>query len=55
MKTEDLKVISTILYTQGTQKVNLETEKELEIPDPPLDVATAAINENKQKGDNPKD
>jgi hypothetical protein len=39
------KVTSSILYTQGSQKVNEEVEKELNVPDPEPGTAQASIEE----------
>jgi len=40
------KVVSTILYTEGSVKVNREVELEKKVPDPTLEAAQAAIREN---------
>jgi hypothetical protein len=39
------KVVSTLLYTEGSQKVNAEVEKDLKVPDPDSEAASAAIRE----------
>ena len=41
------KVVSTLLYTEGSQKVNEQVEKELKVPDPDEKAAAAAIEEAK--------
>lgn len=40
------KVVSTILYTQGSEKVNHEVAAELKVPDPDVKTAQAAIQEH---------
>lgn len=42
----DVKVVSTVLYTQGSDKVNSEVEDELSVPDPQEEAAAALIKEN---------
>lgn len=37
------KVVSTILYTEGSQRVKDEVEEELKVPDPEPGTAQAAI------------
>ena len=39
-------ITPSLLYTDGTENVKKETEKELEIPDPDSEVANAAILKN---------
>lgn len=40
-----------VLYTEGTAAVNKEIEKELEVPDPPSDVAKAVLNKENKEDD----
>lgn len=42
------KVVSTLLYTEGSQKVNEEVAKELKVPDPDEAAAQATIHEHQR-------
>lgn len=44
----DIKVVSSKLYTVASQKVEKQVEKELEIPDPSLEDAIAALEEEEE-------
>lgn len=48
--TEPTKVVSTILYTEASEKVNREVAEELKVPDPSLEAAQAAIQEHQDAG-----
>lgn len=39
------KVVSTLLYTEASEKVNQQVAQELKVPDPDSEVAAAAIKE----------
>lgn len=46
---ESVKVVSSILYTEGQQKLNRQVAEEIKIPDPEEEVAAAAIKEATKK------
>jgi len=41
-------LLPSLLYTEGSEKVNTEIEDDLKVPDPPLEVARAAIEKGRK-------
>jgi hypothetical protein len=42
-------LLPSLLYTKGDEKLEKEVEEELNLPDPPPEVANAALEENEVK------
>lgn len=42
--------IDTILYTKSSEKTTASVEKELDVPDPPAEVAKAILEEEENEG-----